>query len=348
MSGVIAHSDRNTGPHHIMMNTSSIFLSSVTVVDHAFIDASGIIRGMSYNPTFVVTGTVDQHENVVIDFSSVKKELKALIDDRDTGFDHKLWIIAAPDGVGSKVYIAPEVDKQYSKPNGRITVSTAGAQLSVPSDAVRVIELARGQSIVDYWNQYLTDGLSKLHPDIDVKVQTNLGMLMTSLTGSVDVPGRFSFNYIHGLRDSTSFGCQNIAHGHLSYMQILDANFQACTSEEVAEILRRMCFTFGQAVFVWKDNVLDHTSSARYVTVEYTSTNRGRWYARYDRQFYNVRTLLTETTIEHLVEYIAECFRADLKTLVRKHGARYLAISEGLTKGAVLDLAEFFKDGFND
>ena len=72
---------------------STMFLSDVTVLDHAYIDDSGFIVGGSFHPCFNVSGEIDGTEQVVVDFSAIKKQIKALIDSKETGYDHKLWII---------------------------------------------------------------------------------------------------------------------------------------------------------------------------------------------------------------------------------------------------------------
>jgi hypothetical protein len=75
------------------MKKSTMFLANLSVVDHAVLIPEGLIRGNSHNPSFEVSGVVDEVENVVCDFSTIKKRMKQLIDDHDMGFDHKCWIL---------------------------------------------------------------------------------------------------------------------------------------------------------------------------------------------------------------------------------------------------------------
>lgn len=306
------------------MITSSMFLSSVTVVDHAYIDSSGRVCGRSYNPTFVVTGKVDATENVVIDFSSVKKDLKAIIDHPKTGFDHKLWVInSGTEEIESDCFV-------YPLGEGRIRVTSSSVDLDIPDDAVCFIDL-QGRDMSMYWDDYLTEQLALKHPNINLRVSVNLETTMTGLAVGAE---SFTFSYVHGLRDSTSWGCQNNSHGHLSYMQLLDINLLGVpTSTSVGETMRNVCEVFDNAVFIRRENVTLETDDV--VTCVYESVSRGRWFAAYNKRNLKTVVLDTETTIEYLVAHIARTFGQELLDT----GARYLAVSEGLTKGALFDLA---------
>ena len=57
--------------------TNSIrFLTHVSCVDHAYIDNNGCVVGGSFHPNFIIGGTPDPVEKVVVDFSTVKKDVK--------------------------------------------------------------------------------------------------------------------------------------------------------------------------------------------------------------------------------------------------------------------------------
>ena len=72
------------------MTNPTMFFSQPTVIDHAYIDQEGRVVGGSFNPDFLVTGEIDPKEKVVIDFGTGKKQIKALIDHKEFGYDHKL------------------------------------------------------------------------------------------------------------------------------------------------------------------------------------------------------------------------------------------------------------------
>lgn len=112
-----------------MKQISSMFLRNVTCIDHAFVDNRGFIEGGSFHQEIIVTGEVDEHEQVVVDFSSVKKQIKAIIDAKETGFDHKLWIIK---GWSDCQVIDLE--------NGYVQVVTPHHTLVAPWNALKIVE----------------------------------------------------------------------------------------------------------------------------------------------------------------------------------------------------------------
>lgn len=137
------------------------------------------------------------------------------------------------------------------------------------------------------------------------------------------------FTYTHGLKDSTSWGCQNLGHGHLSFIQIETAEPQIQTNN--------ITFKIGEALnnttFINRENVV--MDNDEFVTIEYRS-GRGRFAATYQKSD-NLNKLVildTETTIEFLVDYIKETFADELKSI----SATGIYVSEGLSKGAYIDL----------
>lgn len=140
-----------------MSNAATMFLSNLTILDHAILDERGNVVGGSFNPSFFVAGEIDPIEQVVVDFSTVKKEIKNIIDDRETGFDHKLWWIqGVSKGTTSTV-------------NNRIIINTPTTMLDMPANAVRFIPYIEGMDIIDTIetciNKHITKELSKLHPE---------------------------------------------------------------------------------------------------------------------------------------------------------------------------------------
>jgi 6-pyruvoyl-tetrahydropterin synthase len=279
--------------------TSTMFLCDTTNVDHAYIDDTGMVVGGSYRPKFLVEGNVDADENVVIDFSAVKKSIKASIDDPETGFDHKLWWIEG--------YSAGEIKVDQ----GRVKIETPKVTVIGPSNIVRVVGADE-----DVIGAYVQHQLSVKYPDVDVNVHT-------TLTTTFDTPPQMNtdahqFRYVHGLKKSTSFGCQNIGHGHLSYLG-------ASTTNKLASdlVLARIAAMLDGTVFAWSDNVADVGS-----TIEYDS-NRGHMKMDLVDEEHLI-VLDTETTVEHLAEWIASQWHDDLV----KAGVYELYVSEGLSKGA--------------
>lgn len=286
---------------------STMFLTSVTCIDHAVITPLGTVMGGSFSPDFYVTGEVTEDESVVIDFSTCKKQMKALIDDKETGFDHKLWIIPGWSNC------------EYEFNGDQVTVTTPALTITAPANIVKVFDVEddyanAGYEIADY-----LVGTGRMET-VSVAVVMDPAYQYT-------IPARLKpafFRYSHGLKDSTSWGCQNIAHGHLSYLAI-DSDHPL-----THEIQQQIANYLNNSMFVFKDNWNDDTR-----TIEYTSP-RGHFKLSLNNTDQKICLLDTETTIENIVEAVAEMFKDDLEEI----GASALYVSEGVHKGAVKFLYE--------
>lgn len=322
--------------------TSTMFLSDLSVVDHAFIDNHGKIIGGSFNPCFLVSGDVDLTEKVVVDFSTVKKSLKEIIDHKQTGFDHKLWII---DGWSKcDCSVSSHIDNN-GNPYDQLLIISPYVSLSVPINAVKRTSLTSlNMNDFDYYDyecvavwfdQHIQQEMEKLYPNINIRVETEITENMHHIFKSN--PNRsdlIPFRYTHGLKDSTSWGCQNIAHGHLSYMFMeYDPNAARTLNKSmIKDIINQQLDAIAQdlhnVVFVNKENLV-HGSDHQ---LEY-ETPRGNFYELLARDHINVKVLDTETTIEFLVEYVKTYIDP---TVVQLYGIKSLYVSEGLSKGAMI------------
>lgn len=313
-----------------MTQVSSLFLSDISVVDHAYIDDNGNIVGGSFNPSFLVTGEIDPVEQVVVDFSSVKKQIKETIDAREGGFDHKLWFIKGYSN--GSIRISQIENVEY------VTIDTPTTKLIVPQNAVTVID---DPKVPDYTvnsigfalQNHVEKYLRTLHPHSNIRVVCINNQNRHYPTKNTESA---LFRYTHGLKDSTSWGCQNIAHGHLSYIQALDVNNDC--SNEAKLVLDNIASTLDNTVFVMADNIkssivgprLDSLSLVpKEIQVSY-KTDRGMFLAVYKTDAYKITILETETTIEHIVEWVA----ATYGDILKQHGCTGLFVSEGLSKGA--------------
>lgn len=283
-----------------MTTQSSMFLADTTNIDHAYIDDTGMIRGGSYRPKFIVTGKVDPVENVVVDFSTVKKSIKAIIDDKEEGYDHKLWWYVG----WSKGELKIE--------DGRVLIDTPFVTIDVPRNAVTIISPEEG------FDEYLIRKARQIYPDVDLNIetiQTTTFDTMPQITSSLH-----HFRYVHGLKDSTSWGCQNIGHGHLSYLAATTAD-DVDTLIRSDELLAEIAAELNDTVFIWADNLVDDTISYVCARGPMTMTLK---------EGVKRAILYTETTVEHLVDYVADRYRERLLEV----GVTQLFVSEGLSKGA--------------
>ena len=307
------------------MSKSTLFLNNITAIDHAYIDATGAIIGGSVNPTMHVTGEVDEAEKVVVDFSTVKKSLKHIIDAKYSGFDHKLWII---EGFSNCTV----------EESGRANLSIVTPQLTInaPRDAFKFIKtpfhLAEDgtpnfeSAVVDQMEQELMSELAVLHPNVGIHISLDFdeAFYCNPRMDTRAVP----FRYTHGLKSSTSWGCQNIAHGHLSFLAAATDNVEATEA-----LLSYIADDIDGTIFIRKENIIQLTNDSLMIGYK---TDRGDFNMTItgDYAFAKVIGLETETTVEFLAEAIADQYREAL----REAGVRQLFVSEGLNKGAVADI----------
>lgn len=289
-------------------NTSTMFLSNLSIVDHAYIDNRGNVVGGSFNPSFLVSGEVDPVEQVVVDFSAVKKQIKAIIDDKQIGFDHKLWFIQ-----GWSAGTVSQTESYY-------TITTPTTELQLPINAVTIIPdgIYSIDSIGRHMGALVERELSKLHPKINIKVEC-----LNSVDAHFPTNTRSAalFRYAHGLKDSTSWGCKNIAHGHLSYVQLLPV------TEATSALVETVAQELDDTIFVFRDNIVRESDS--WMMIGYT-TERGGFEAHYKKDAYKLVVLETETTVEHLVDYVVARFAEEFEST----GVSHVLVSEGLSKGA--------------
>jgi len=298
---------------------SSMFLNDITVIDHAFISPSGTLTGGSYNLQCLVSGEVDAKENVVVDFSTIKKDIKRLIDDEETGYDHKLWL---PMDV--------EIDEIQDDYAGTVEIKTSAMKLIIPQTAIKLVS---SMSNVDLEiEEYLENGLREIHPNVNIKVDValNEGIHPNCKINSEHV---ILFRYTHGLKYSTSRGCQNLAHGHLSFAELNSR--PGISKRELSQAYDHVYTVINQinrANLVWADNIKYHTAFNE-IHMEY-QTVRGNWTATFNP--YEQKTVIfdKETTVENLTEWIVE--RLDVQML-KEYGIFGIFISEGLSKGAYVE-----------
>jgi 6-pyruvoyl-tetrahydropterin synthase len=306
---------------------STIALNNISVVDHAYIDDVGRIRGGSFNPNFVISGTPDPIEKVVVDFSTIKKDVKKSIDAHisnmyTNGFDHKVWIIK-----GFSKLVSVDVTEQDT-----VCITTPVMKLTVPYNAVRVISEIEGRIpahslsyIGTAFAQHVYNDLVKIYPDINLDVQC-----VNTVDEHVAFPTKTRpFHYVHGLKDSTSYGCQNIAHGHRSFIQLdVDDHLTYYNLMTVASQL-------DDTIFVRQDNVLEQLDDS--ITIGYATDQRGTFTMMLDTNVHKVVVLPTETTVEFLAAYIKGVFGSKFVCVNRQGDptATKMFVSEGLSKGSL-------------
>ena len=325
---------------------SIMFLTHVSCVDHAYIDNNGCVVGGSFHPNFIIGGTPDPVEKVVVDFSTVKKDVKQAIDqhifdDVHNGFDHKLWIIEGYSNVTSVKYI--------NNDDGEITdveINTPNLFLQLPLDAVKLIK-PLPKFITNYDPTYIGeafrvhvyDHLLKKYPNINLTVEcsntVDPHLPIKGFGQNINGVGGFRyFSYVHGLKDSTSYGCQNVAHGHLSFIQV-DVDPNLVLYEEgvvvIDKLLDGIACDLDNTVFVREENIVGEASDS--LLLKYT-TKRGNFVMVLNTNQHKIVVLPTETTVEFLTHYVIHKYRERLVSA----GVTSIFVSEGLSKGSMVTL----------
>ena len=298
---------------------STLIFNELTCVDHAYIDSEGRIVGGSFMLNVILTGSVQAGEEVVIDFSKGKKQIKAVIDDHATGFDHKLWIMNDSPAVLSFAEA------------GNTTVETNCVKLQLADDAIRRVDGTYFdlKSIEQAFSSHLEEALNRDGEATKYSVICRLSPVPVAHNGS-----QYAFRYAHGLPHSSSYGCQNIAHGHLSYFMLMDENYHPVKHTEVPyKELLNIAMELDNTYFYHKGNYRGKSVEldTGVIHVGYES-QRGAFAASFVEGTHKLVELETDTTIEHLIEYMKPKFQQF------KGIAKYLMVSEGLAKGAIVEL----------
>lgn len=294
---------------------STLFISDITTVDHAVLMEDGRIKGNSFNLGAYVTGEVTEDEKVVEDFGTVKKRIKQFIDAKEDGYDHKLWI--------------PDPEGILEQNHNRYVRSEGSWSMSLPRDAIKFVEFSAEGMNKDRVEKSINSFLKRKMPHLDFKVFTNI-VPRPAFPASKDRPVSM-FRYTHGLKDSTSWGCQNILHGHLSFIYLQESG-DPCANKAYA-LQAEIASHLDNIMFIKRGNLYP-SGKENLVKIQYMSRDRGEFEYMFRKGVNDFILLETETTIEYLAEFVRDFWARDLK----KCAVKKIYLSEGLVKGAVTEI----------
>lgn len=308
---------------------NSIFLNNVTLVDAAYLSYHGRPIGVSVSPVFLVSGSVSNDEEVVVDFSKCKKIIKDMIDDQENGFDHKLWVDPESNAL---------TGLRHS--NDSVHLQTEFLALSVPQNAVRYVPnlTTNVHTFLPYvateMENFLNERMAYLGVDVQVSIpmpepvnQAGLCMLYNLNSGDIETE---SFKYTHGLPKSSSWGCQNILHGHESFVTVGGGD-DIGRMDLIERILK-----FVDGAYLYDEtlegySIHDGAGEGDFGTSHYYVTARGAFSLSLSHK---VQTIGIEgaPTIENITTFVAKTFAKELEAA----GVTLLAVSEGLWKGSCI------------
>lgn len=301
------------------MNVSELFFAKTSVIDHAIMGPGGIVGG-SYNLNFTAQLPTDQfdEEQVVVDFSSGKKKVKELIDGhvctnqqdnpRMNGWDHKLWV--------------PTKDVKIIWENPyTVSVQDDFSIVSGPSDMFKLVDchaddLTSMEFVGNQMTKFINNALSS-----PVEYNVILDADAYPMGPFIKDPDYFYFTYYHGLRNSSSYGCANITHGHLSFIAVSgDAPLEA--KDMAADIAAKL-----DGAYLYHEDIRSNVKGAW--NVNYTTSRRGFMSYTDKRDYVKKIVMSHEPTVENIVEMVKNWYPA--------RGYRF-AISEGLQKGSLFTI----------
>lgn len=383
------------------MRKCSLYVTRLTTIDCGMLlgDVNPKMVGFSVNVSVELTGNLDPEENVIVDFGTLKKDLKRAIDSLDeNGYDHKLLVPKYPKINGTSDVTTPIHIAHRDGKSLFIHTKDNLALLKVPTDAIRVVDTGLFSNLLlnldpnvflDQTSKlsfsepevfylfyhafqtelmgFLNDVVRKLYPDLDVAVtnvkcdtdisepvNTNCGTEIYNLDEdnvvefikSLDLENEVFgydldratsyFSYTHGLKNSTSLGCQNIGHGHLSYIQLVmdSSNWTSALSDQAWDIVDKISKELNGTHFIFNEN-LKMSDIDTDIRIKYESKDRGEFLMSNKDESCSIvpkyKVLLTETTVENLAQFVADQFKDLLSTL---EGLKAIYVSEGLHKGS--------------
>lgn len=175
-----------------------LFVKDLTVIDFSYLCPIRGMVGESWIVDVLLDGGLDE-QNMVLDFSKVKKTIKNTIDEVA---DHRLLIPTACNQVrwqqqGDRVWM------DFASQKG-------GIHLACPSQAFALIptEVIDFESVNDFLQKALREALPDNVQDISITLRNEV--LTTPY-----------YHYSHGLRKHDG-NCQRIAHGHRSPVTVFE------------------------------------------------------------------------------------------------------------------------------
>ena len=331
-----------------------IYWENISDVDHAILFPLGQMVGNSYIATATAEGNNNNEEAVILDFSTGKKQLKALC---DNVVDHKLWV---NDRYHEIVYTDESVIVRARGLDKQITFETM-----LPKDAVYVQSFI--SDITMPFNQqkdYIEQAVRLANEDLSKKASTPEMKVTIGINNKIfeNSKNKYFFRYTHGLPTSTSYGCQNICHGHLSYIELIPKDgiqdyiaTRYCGKSELNKLFDKLGFRmydhinvapkytyYGQHMvnvhFICPTaNITDFAKKGN--TLEYSIKTNTRGYMlnkikfEEHNHFYNFVEIDTLSTIENLGAFFKREMERHCPKVLEYFDVR---ISEGLSKGVFL------------
>ena len=282
-----------------MPSPLTLFVNDLTVIDFSYLDWQHGIFGESWIVDIRLTGDLTE-EGLIFDFSHIKHQVKAAIDE---WVDHKLLIPTQHANADiERTDAMIELEGYYG--------DQQEVYLRCPRQAVAFFDApAITQAII---KPYLETELKRILPDNVVEVVIGLR--------NERIDGAF-FQYSHGLKKHDG-NCQRIVHGHRSQCFIF------CNGERNAELEAQWCRQWQGIYLLTHEDLIDvlYRGGQPYCHSRYVASQ-----GEFELILPQARcTLLpTDTTVELIADYIQQ-------QLSERHDESItVQVFEGINKGAI-------------
>ncbi len=285
-----------------------LFVNDLTVMDFSYLCADRGMVGESWIVDVILDGSLNE-ESMVLDFSKVKKRLKALIDEY---VDHKLLIPAEHEYT--------EIFRDETHDRVRVDFNRPGQKsihLDCPPEAYAFIYSSQVnmQSVQEYLRQIIKTHLPE-----------NVQGLTLQLREEV-IEGAY-YHYTHGLKKHDG-NCQRIAHGHRSKVLVFE-------NDQPSEYWQAYWAKRWRDIYIGsREDMVSQQQLVMQVPVGEQShylfsyeSSQGRFELAIPKAESDI--VETDSTVECLAQFMAD----EQKRLQKDHQYRVLAF-EGVGKGAI-------------
>jgi len=286
-----------------------LFVRDLTVIDSTYLDAQRGFVGESYIVDVTLAGGLNEM-SMILDFSLVKKKIKAII---DAEVDHKLIVPHA----SSKCTVTMET--QRTQVDYKLN-DNSYIQLKCPNEAYCLLESE--QITIEVLETYLEDIILLQLPD-------NVGELTIKLRPEqIDTP---FYHYTHGLKKHDG-NCQRIAHGHRSKLDIfINDELDLSLVQDWANRWQDIYLLSSEDIVQVTD--LSFAPKSTHVETLSSAYHAPQGYFELLIPAHRAEILPRDTTVEELAQFICE----QTKKRVGSDSVTVYAY-EGVGKGAISEL----------
>jgi len=286
-----------------------LFVRDLTVIDSTYLDHKRGFVGESYQVDVVLDGQLNE-QSMLLDFSLVKKQIKAII---DAEVDHKLIVPKAAE----QCTILLDADRTQVD---YILEDNSVIQLKSPHQAYCLLdaEIITIPLLEAYLEQVLL-----------VKLPENISGLSIKLRSeAISTP---YYHYTHGLKKHDG-NCQRIAHGHRSKIDIyINGQYSELWVEKWAQRWADIYLASDEDLL--DPALLSFSAKASTVPMHCSAYHSAQGYFELLMPASRCEVLNNDTTVEELARFICE-------TIKQEEGQNKVTVYayEGIGKGAIAEL----------